>query len=607
MVALGLLAINGDGSTAQSTRSTPAIESLFNRALQAIQAERNLQATQLLTRLIGLPEHVHSERSQELLGNVREANGQLAHAVAEYRIYLEKYPNGAGAPRVSARLRSILGGAVPLEEQPEVSPEEDDRFAGARAPRDQVIAPRGPSSRSRSGRRTGPDGEDVADARGTRVTDRGNIRLVYRYNEGAIKIDNLDPAAEDPEEEDDVYRNAVTTSLRFQRIIDNPQHKVTLTFSGAGDVDFEDSDDNDLRLYDLSVEWEDKASGRVVTAGRQRLKPGGISYRMDGVSLRWPTASGFEYGVFAGKAVGSTRDNFLEDDRVLVGASITAEEGKVGPGEFTAYLVEQRDGSYVDRRALGVEYDLDFDKTSLFANAEVDLNFGELSRALLTGTRILPDNARITGRLSYYRSPRLSLQNALIGQDADTIEELEETFSLAEIEDLAVDRTSKVTTLGLTYYGPLNETWNLSAFGTLYHTSGTPASGGVDAVEAEGVRSYAGVRVIGSSVLRERDQVGFGLRYSNSDDSNLYVADADMRYPVTGSLTVRPRVRVGYRDNTGPGNEKFIIPSINARHNFDRRTSLQVEVGGRWSEETTATTRRRQNELFLTTGISRSF
>ncbi len=604
-----LLGVPAGFVAAQATRSTPAIEQLYDEAVAAIGDERYIQATQLLTRLVGLPEHVHSQEAQELLGNVREANGQLAHAVAEYEIYLEKYPEGAGAERVSARLSAILSGATPVPQQPDVAAVEARGPAPARP---RIIPPRGPSVRSRPS--PYGDGEAV-DPSVMTVTNRGSVNLVYRYNEGATEITELnpDPIPDVTEEEDGVFNNAVIATLRYQRIMENSSRKITLSFSGGVEIDFEDSDDNDLRLYELSAALEDKASGRVLTFGRQRLKPSGVAYRLDGVSVRWPSDGGIEYGLFAGTAVDSTRDDFFGDDRVLVGVSATLPEGAVGPGALSGYFVEQRDGSFTDRRALGVEYDLNLENGGVFANAEVDLKFGELNRALVTGTRVLANDARVTGRLAYYRSPRLSLQNALIGQSAGSLSELNTTITESQIEDLALDRSAKVTTLGLTYYGPLTEQWDISAFGSLYHTSGTPASTGiagaddVAAVAGEGVRSYAGVQVLGSSVFRDRDQVSFGLRHSHSDDSDLFVADSSMRFPVSEELTVQPRVRVGYRDFDDGGNERFLIPSVNARYKLDRRSSLQVDLGGRWSKETQATTITRRNELFLTAGVSRSF
>ena len=135
VLLVSLVIVSASIATAQSFRTTPGIESQFRQAITAVESEQYIRATQLLTRLVGLPEHVHSRRAQELLGNVREANGQFAHAVAGYEIYLEKYPEGPGATRVGARLSSILGGATPLPRQPDITAIIEDRSQTAQPSR----------------------------------------------------------------------------------------------------------------------------------------------------------------------------------------------------------------------------------------------------------------------------------------------------------------------------------------------------------------------------------------------------------------------------------------------------------------------------------------
>lgn len=609
-----------------TTRTNPTIETLFRQSITAIDQQRYLQATQLLTRLIELPEHVHSQRAQEMLGNVREANGQLAHAVAEYEIYLSKYPTGPGASRVSARLDAILTGAAPEKQEPAIREivESDQAPARVRPPRSTGQPAR---VRTSFGRATGSrvvsgvdaprgksDSQIIAEG-GTVTRTRGSVGAFYTYNEGATTLTQLnpDPAIPDvTEREEDVFNNALTLSLRISRTIEDSQRKVTLSFGGNQTVDFEDDDDNQFRLYEAMVRYEDKPSGQVLTFGRQRIKPSGIAYRLDGLSYSFPLESGVTFGAFVGSTVDSTRDGLFENDAILYGVSVTWPEGLVGPGELSAYLVEQQEDGFTDRRALGLEYRMNFDNGTLFANGEYDLQFGEVNRALVTGTRVLPNSGRLTARLAYFRSPRLQLQNALVGQSATSLDELSLGLTQDEIEDLALARTAEVTTLGVTYYGPINEKWNISAYGSLYDTSGKPATTGlagaddVAAVSAEGVRAYGGFNFIGSDIFRDRDQLNLGMQFSHSDSSDLIVASASMRMPFGEDWTVRPRIRVGYRDQMD-GDEKFVIPSVFARYRMNRQTSLQFEVGGRWSDNTTSTTIRENRQFFFNGGIVRSF
>lgn len=596
LMVLALQIGQAELSAAQTAAPSAAVESLMQQAQQAIDTQEYLRAVQLLTRLTALPEHAYSARAQELLGNIREANGQLAHAKAEYETYLQKYPNGDGAARVQDRLNGLLSGASPIPQNPPAP-----SIATAAAPGPAAS----PAVRPAAPRRSAAATAATADAAstGTTVKDRGLFTLTYRYNEGTTEITELVPDPDEPEEEDDTFQNALVAGLNYTRIVTRGDREVRLTFSGIAENDFEDND-SDLRLSEAYVAFADKVSGGVITVGRQRLDPRAIAYRTDGVSLRWPTG-GVTLGAVLGRVVESSRDDFLSGDRWLLGASATWED-LGGAGDLTLYTAMERDGSLTYRHALGVEYERSFDRFSLYGNAEYDLKFQEISRVLLTGAATLENSARVTGRLSYYRSPTLNLENALIGQTADTVEDLILLFGEDAVEDLAIDRSAKVTTVGLTYFGKLNETWDLSLDGTLYHNSGTPASGGVAAVEDDGVRGYYGIRFTGSDIFQANDRVNLGLRYADAEDSSLYVADGSIRIPLGDHMHISPRLRLGYRD-MDDGEETFVMPSVNFRYRIDRTTSLQLDAGGRWSDRDNATTNVRQREFYLVAGVSKSF
>ena len=610
----------GSAVLAQSTRSTPAIEQLLEQSVSAINSGNLEQATRYLTRLTSLPEHVHSEQAQELLGNVREQRGQLAHAVEEYRIYLQKYPNSSGVARVQRRLNAILQGGVNRTPAPSSVPAETgDALADAEADiqNQNAAAASGQQAAAQTPRRTSTPrrprpaaqpAEPERDPTEWVVTDRGRVALTYRYNESQSEIEDLDPEPGELAEEEFFFDNTVSTSLYYERQIENNAHLVELTFSGSIDLDL-DGDRNDrYRLYEATVYYQDKATGRNLTFGRLRLKPSGIAYRLDGLMYRMPLDNGPELGFFVGGIVNSTQDAPFEDGRFLVGVSATYEDLIAENTKLTLYLVEQREGSNTDRRAFGVEAQATRDWGGIFVNAEYDIYFNTLNRILITGTRAFPNRSRITGRINHYRSPLLTRQNALIGQSVRTIDELALAFTQDEIDQLAIDRSSKVTTAGLNYYGPINDTWDLSLDGTLYYTSGRPASGGVPEVEADGMRGYFGARLIGSGVFAERDRLDFGVRYSYSDDFDQYVFDSSVRFNVTEDLSVRPRIQVGYRDNTSEaGHQRFVLPSINARYRINRETLFQVEAGGRWTWEETSVSEINFRQYLVTAGFVRSF
>lgn len=610
LMVLALQLGQAELTAAQTGQTGSAAAGLMQQAQAAINTEEYVRAVQILTRIVAMPENAYSAPALELLGNVREANGQLAHAVAEYETYLTKYPRTDGAARVQQRLNALVSGAAPLAPNPPdtSAPAVAEDGAQTSAPAAQPVAPRAAPAAPATAAQVAAKADEAST--GTRVRSRGAVTLTYRYNEGATEITDLTPDPDDAVEEEDTFENALVAGLNYQRIIDQGDQRITLSFSGLLEFDFESEDtDTDLRLSEALVAFEDRTTGRVITVGRQRVEPRGIAYRTDGVSLRWPAGTGVALSVVAGAVVESSRDDFLSGDRYLLGGGAEFEEAALG-GDIAVYAAMERDGSLTYRNVIGVEFDRSVEQNALYVNLEYDTHFQEISRFLVTGTTVLDNAARVTGRLSYYRNPSLNLENALIGQDAETIDELITLLGEDSVTALALDRSAEVTTLGLTYYGKLSESWDLSLDGTLYQNSGTPATTDgtpVDAVPDAGVQGYYGVRFTGESIFRPDDRLNLGLRYADNTDSDLIVADGSLRIPLSPDMYLTPRLRVGQQDFDDGSDEVFAIPSVSFRYKVNPATTLQVDAGGRWSRNEAESTTTRQHEFYIVAGVSRSF
>ncbi len=522
-------------------------------AESAIAAKDYFRATRLLTALASRRNSPDSARAQELLGTVREANGQLAQARAEYEAYLAKYPEGEAAGRVRARLNALLGG--------------------------------GGSGPAESG-----------------MVTHGGVSLTYRSNEGGER-----PEAFLPEE--DVI-SALTANIQLQTTINSAAGRTRLMFSGSGDLASDGIEDRDPKISEAFVEFRSKQMGATLTFGRFRPEPRGIAYRADGVSLVWPLGTGTKLGLVAGRPVVSTRDDLFGDDRTLYAVSATFGDSVV-PGALSVYAVTQRDGSRTDRAALGVEYARDFDNgSSLFADAEYDVKYSVVSRAEIDGSIALDEDARLSGRLAYYRSPALSLENALYGQQGLTVDDLYLLYTSQQIDDFVRDSSSEVRTASLTYTDRLNAKWQYSVDASVFDIGSNPQTGSVilvppptpvtvSPVAGIGTRVYAGVSLFGSSVFRPGDNVNIALRYAKGEDDELYILDSSVFIPLSDRFSVRPRLRLGLRDNSGGGgNDTIFMPSVNARYRFDRGASLMVDIGTKHEE---------RSEFFLTASISKSF
>jgi tetratricopeptide (TPR) repeat protein len=85
----------------------PRLTTMMEAIRHTITAGDYAKAVRLLEALLEEPENIYSKEALELLGLSRERNDQIAHAKGEYRLYLEKYPEGEDAERVWQRLLGL--------------------------------------------------------------------------------------------------------------------------------------------------------------------------------------------------------------------------------------------------------------------------------------------------------------------------------------------------------------------------------------------------------------------------------------------------------------------------------------------------------------------
>jgi len=205
-------------------------------------------------------------------------------------------------------------------------------------------------------------------------------------------------------------------------------------------------------------------------------------------------------------------------------------------------------------------------------------------------------------------SPYLTLTNALQGQTATTLDQLLAIYTLDEVKQLALDRTTETASLTVNYYKPINDIWQVSADATLFYTGGNPASGGIPAVAAPGVDLFLSTGVYGYGVFNESDVVNTTFRYANTSSSDLYLLDGYYRYWVNDKLRVRSRLKLGYRDlKTSGGQEIFAIPSVTAEYELTDETTLDLELGDNFSRTRLPGSKERANEVYMFFGVRRDF
>ncbi len=155
------------------------------------------------------------------------------------------------------------------------------------------------------------------------------------------------------------------------------------------------------------------------------------------------------------------------------------------PGDKWAgglYAIGQEVQSIIDRRAIGAELRYNDETFTAYAAGDYDIFYKELNNAYLNGNWRVRNGTTIYGTVDFRRVPFLVTSNALMGQVEDDLQSLVDVFGLEDVYQLALDRTATAKTASLGISQEITDKWQITLDGMVADYSGTPASGGVDAI-----------------------------------------------------------------------------------------------------------------------------
>ncbi|GEM_PF-1769227 len=606
---------------------------LFSDARAAVTAAEYDRAVQILTKLLAMPANPYSADAQETLGIVRERNGQLAHAKAEYEIYLQTYPNGAGAERVKQRLAAIEtaaaarpGGLRPAgagqtdlaattdgadvdpgearitsiprknETFPPLLPQPSTGLRGAIARIGETVFRTNETPQEKAERRLR---ERAADP--PRIT----VSLYYYLNQSSTLITELEDHT--TESDTEIQQNSAVLSVNVSDSFYRGNQLYSYRFSGDYSEDFTDSSKSRLNLSRFYGEWSMGTNGPSIALGRQSWSDDASLGRYDGVRVRYTISDNVRLSGVFGLSVNRKSDPmFSGDDRVL---GITGDLLTLGEKtELSGYFLKEFSGAFTDRLVAGVEASFSTESNSGRGLIEYDLSLESVSTARASWSHRFEDRSSFTVTAEYDHSPNLALNAALVGQSVTTLQELNGIYTLAEIRGLARDRSAETYALSASWQKPLSEKWQLSVDGSAYYTGASPASGFVPAVEAPGWSYNVSAQLVGTGVFVDDDVFSISARAADDVSSQLIMLDGYWRYNVSDKLRIKPRLKIAHRTFAdGTGSENFAIPSITLNYDFNVNNSFEVELGTRLSNRETPGISEETNDTFLTLGFTREF
>jgi tetratricopeptide (TPR) repeat protein len=514
------------------------LKSMLTETRAAMSARDYPKAIGILTKLQRQPEFADRARAQELLGLARERSGQLAHAKAEYEEYLQRYPKGEAAERVSFRLRTL-------------------RAAEAKA---------------RTGRDAG------GEAQGWELS--GGVAQMFRYDGSRItngapppNTGNLPPAA--PTTADNAVFNDVDFLARRRAASFDWIGRV----SAGYDKEFSQGAlGNATRVSLASLEVLDRSLGLLARIGRQAQNADGILGSFDGLFASWQFRPSWAVNAAAGYPVEllvlspQTQERFE-----TVALAYTPQNAH---WDSSLFVSTQQFNGLRDRQAVGLEGRYLASRASLVAVVDYDTAYHTLNTASVLGTLQLPAHWAVSFDAERRNSPVLETRNALIGQPFTDLTQLQQVFTPAQIYQLALDRTPITQNYSLTATKPLGQRFQWTTIVSGTQTAGSPASGGVQAIPATSLLLNYQTQLYGSNLWHSGDFNVITLTHGNTEIGTIDSVSINSRFPIGGAWRLGPRLTAErLKQITDGASQTTYIPSMLLDYQRNNKL-LQIDFGG---------------------------
>jgi tetratricopeptide (TPR) repeat protein len=463
-------------------------------ARDAMQHDQLESAIETLNRLLLLPPNQQSQPAQELIGEAREKNGEIAKARAEYELYLELYPNAADIKQVKERLAHLpVAGAKPAQGEPAVTKQ---KFA-----EEKMVVYGGLSQYYYKGV-SHTDAFNIASdltatASSLTATDQSQL------------LSMLDLTGR---------KRTETTDTRF-------------VLRENYNANFLPGKKNDNRLNDVYVEQSARDHSYLYRLGRQTGSAGGVPGRFDGALVGYSLNPAWRVnGVIGTPVEFISGGGSVGESKTFHGVSVDLTRF---PDQWSGsgYYIQQRVGGFVDRRAIGLEthyFDMQRNYMGLF---EYDTVFKKTNLGMFQGNWTTDTSTNYNLLIDHRRSPPLQLTNALMGQPLQSIAALLQTgVSLRTLraDSLALSPITNLFAVGMNR--PYSPRLRLGGDFRINNTSGTGETSTIPSPLGSGNDVYTGqpasqgsgniytysFNALGNNLLFENDLGMFNASYTSA-------------------------------------------------------------------------------------------
>lgn len=452
----------------------------------AYEQQRLDAAATELNQLLALPANASTQEAQELLGQVRLAQGDRARARAEFESYLKQYPTGPGADRVSAALASLQQTQVEAPAPIDVP-----------KPPDGTPTVTGSISQFYYGGQSTVETQTIRDTDGTLLSP-DQIDLVSQPPISSVDQQMLTTNA------DMTWRSRDTQ--RDIKFVVRDQYDYNMI--GEDKLNGKSRHRNRLSAAYLDYHW--LTQGMATRVGRQSAMWGGEG-RYDGASASYVFKPKWKASV----AAGVPTDKVAASNRYFMGAALDADAltPNIGASLFT---VQRMIDGEVDRRSVGMDVRYFTQNGSLMLSTDYDVLFKKLNVASVQGMYLGEGNTTVNvlyerrsliqtslGQALFFQFPDLQLDGFL----PQSIDDLKARgYTAAQLRELIRVNTSYTTHAMASVTKSISAQWQLGVDVHLNRIGSIAPNAVLPSGQADGgAQRTLGLQAIGTNLYSDRD------------------------------------------------------------------------------------------------------
>lgn len=388
-------------------------------ARRALAEKDYATAINRLNRVLGLPTSSQTEPAQALIGEVREVNGEILKARAEYDLYLKLFPAGPNMRHVRERLAALPTGA-----------------AIARAPR-PLPKEAGPAE----------------------WTFNGSISSYYYTGKSQIETLTPPPPGEltfNRETLSMVDQDSLISSVNLNARRRDAFTDTRIVVRDTDNKNFLTPSRSYNRLYSAYIDHTDRQLGYYVKAGRQNPNGMGVMDRFDGIQAGYNLNPQWRVNAVYGDAVefnSPFKKNFY-------GASVDLLP-QIGLPGIGVYAIEQTLDGMANRRAVGTEVRYFDGRATAYGMLDYDVLYKGVNIALLQGNYLSEAGDNYFFVFDHRRAPSYSLTNALPAAPGLSLQDMVALQGIDQVraQASALTALSDMFSIGVTH--PLTENWQV--------------------------------------------------------------------------------------------------------------------------------------------------